>query len=119
MNPMITMAKTASLLATANKRVEELEAKIAGLEKRAEAEQFLLSMMEDVHAPQALRPTSVRDFLEKRATVESQDLEVTKAAAKLAGGQNFEIGDPTRPTHAAGDGSLADQMFEDYLLGTA
>jgi len=120
MKPMIQMAKTASNLVAANRRVVELEAKLTGLEKRAEVEQFLISMIEDAHAPSALRPTSIRDFLEKRAAIEKQDLEVAKLAAKMVSSQGFEIGDPEQPTplQSGGDGSLADQMFTDYLLGS-
>lgn len=112
------MTKTSSALVASRREVSELRTKLAGLEKRAQAESFLLQMMEDPRAPLALRPTSVSDFISKRAAIEEQDLEVAKLAAKLYGGQDFGIGDPDQPAEPpqmAYNESRADAEFTEWL----
>lgn len=117
---VVKLAQTAKALVEAKKKVSELETKLAALEKRAEAEGFLLDMMQDPRAPLALRPSSVADFLEKRAAIEKQDLEVAKLAAKMASSRGFEIGDPEDPTPLfQSTGSRADDEFVEYLLSTS
>jgi hypothetical protein len=116
--PMLLLAKTASALTASRKEAGELKARVARLEKRAEAEAFLLKMADDPRAPLFLKPSSVADFMAKRAAIEEQDLEVAKLAARLYGGQDFGIGDPEQPTSAAPyDESRADAEFTDWLAG--
>lgn len=121
MTPLLNMAKTASALADARKEVEALRAKLAGYEKRAAVEEFLVAMLDDARAPRALKPSSVTDFLEKRAAIEKQDLEVARMAVKLAATQGFEIGNPEPvppgPASPYND-SRADAEFQDWLLGS-
>lgn len=121
MTPLLDMAKTASALADARKEVEALRAKLAGYEKRAAVEEFLVATMNDARAPRALKPSSVADFLEKRAAIEQQDLEVARMAVKLAASQGFEIGnpEPAAPgTMTPYNESRADAEFNDWLLGS-
>lgn len=120
-NSNMSMVKTAASLATANARVAELEARVGELEKRAAAEEFLIEVMDDPATPFALRPTSIDDFLEKRAMIEGIDLETARAAVKLAGaGSGFEIGTPDASTPLyESSGSQADDMFIQYLLGSS
>ena len=120
MTPLLNMAKTAAALAEARKEICALRTKIAGLEKRAAAEEFLVSMMHDTRSPPALKPSSVADFLEKRAAIEQQDLQVAKLAAKMAASQGFEIGNPEAGTSQPGpyNESRADAEFQDWLLGS-
>lgn len=120
MTPALRFAKTASDLSQALKRVRELESKVAGLEKRAEAEKFLVETMANSRAPLSLRPTSISDFLEKRALIENSNLEAAKLAVQMtSAGEKFEIGDPedSRPLYSS-LGSRADDDFVDYLLGS-
>lgn len=118
MKPILAMAKTASELAESRRRVTELETKVAQLEKRAAAEEFLLKAMDDPRSPTFLRPSSVSDFMSKRAAIEAQDLEVAKLAAKLHGGQDFGIGDPEQPTPLLPyNESRADNDFTEWLAG--
>jgi hypothetical protein len=114
-------AKTARALAASHQEAAELRAKLAGFEKRAAAESFLISMMEDSRAPLALKPSSVADFMSKRAAIEKQDLEVAKLAAKMVGSQGFEIGDPEEPSPLFPEynGSRADAEFTEWLAGLA
>lgn len=113
---LIAMAKTASELVESRKRVGELEAKISEMEKRAAAEQFLLTAMNDPRSPLFLKPSSVADFMSKRAAIEAQDLEVAKLAARLHGGQDFGIGDPEQSTPLLPyDDSRADHEFTEWL----
>lgn len=112
------MTKMSSALVASRRGATELRTRLTGLEKRAEAEAFLLQMMEDPRAPPALRPTSVSDFMSKRAAIEEQDLEVAKLAARLYGGQDFGIGDPDRPpesSQVAYNESRADDEFNQWL----
>jgi hypothetical protein len=122
MTPLVAMAKTASALVDARKEIETLRAKLATHEKRAAAEEFLVTMMQDARSPLALKPSSVTDFLEKRAAIEQQDLEVAKLAAKMAASQGFEIGNPEPVTDAQRGSyyneSRADAEFQDWLLGS-
>lgn len=115
------LAKTARALAASHREVAELRAKLAEFEKRAEAEDFLMQMMGDARAPLALKPSGVADFMSKRAAIEKQNLEVAKLAAKLAGSQGFEIGDPEEPTPLlpAYNESRADAEFAEWLAGLA
>ena len=117
---MIQMAKTAQQLIDSRKEVESLRAKLAEFEKRAQAETFLVDMMSDVSAPLAMKPSSVSDFLEKRASVEKlPDIEVAKTAVKMASANGFEVGGPDEPTPLyQSSGSRADDEFTDYLLGS-
>lgn len=113
----VKLAQVAKALTESKKRVSELETEIADYEKRAAAEGFLLDMMQDPRAPLALRPSSVADFMEKRAAIEKQDLEVAKLAAKMASSHGFEIGDPDDPSPLfQSTGSRADDEFLEYLL---
>jgi hypothetical protein len=114
------MAKTASDLIASRKENDDLRAKLAGFEKRAQAEAFLIDMMSDVGAPLAMKPSSVADFLEKRAAVEKlPDIEVAKTAVKMASANGFEIGGPDEPTPLyQSSGSQADDEFTEYLLGS-
>jgi hypothetical protein len=113
---LITMAKTATNLVASKKRVTELETKISEFEKRAAAEQFLVSMMNDPRSPLFLKPSSVADFMSKRAAIEAQDLEVAKLAARLHGGQDFGIGDPEKDTPLLPfNESRADNEFTEWL----
>lgn len=118
---MLAIVKTATKLAAARKEVDDLRSKVEAFEKRAAAEKFLLEMMESPQAPIALRPDSVADFMAKRASVEEQDIEVAKLAAKLFGGQDFGIGDPEtvddQPSGSAYNESRADNEFVDWLRG--
>jgi hypothetical protein len=112
------MTKMSSALVASKKEATGLSTKLAGLEKRAQAEAFLLQMMEDPRSPSALRPTSVADFMSKRAAIEEQDLEVAKLAARLYGGQDFGIGDPDRPDELSPmpyNESRADAEFTEWL----
>jgi len=117
----LQIAKLASSLVAAKKKISELESKVADFEKRAECEDFLISMLENSQAPAPMKPTSIFDFLEKRAKIEKQDLQIMKLAAEMASSQKFEIGDPEQfPQSVSGNynESAADQMFTDYLLGS-
>jgi len=117
---ILQLTKTANALVAANKKVADLEARVVEFEKRAAAEGFLIEMMESPRAPFALKPSSVADFLEKRAAIEKQDLEVAKLAAKMAGSHGFEIGSPETPAPLfQSTGSQADDEFIAYLLGTS
>ena len=78
------LAQVTKTLAETQKKVADLQAELKAHEKRAEAEGFLLDMMQDPRAPLALRPSSVADFMAKRAAIEKQDLEVANLAANLA-----------------------------------
>lgn len=115
----IQLAKTASDLIAARKRVEELETKLAEHEKRAAAESLLIDLMSDPRAPLSLKPSSVADFLEKRAAVEKVDIETAKLAMKMASSHGFEIGAPEDPTPLfQSSGSKADDEFTEWLLGS-
>lgn len=117
--PTIQLAKTASALATSRKEVAELRARVVGLEKRAAAETFLLEMMESARAPMALKPSSIEDFLKKRAAIEQHDLEVAKLAAKIAGEGDFGIGDVEEETIPRPyNESRADAEFTDWLVNS-
>ena len=114
------MAKTASELVASRRENDELRAKLAEFEKRAQAEAFLVEMMSDVSAPLSMKPSSVADFLEKRASVERlSDIEVAKMAVKMASAHGFEIGGPDEPDPLyQSSGSRADDDFTEYLLGS-
>lgn len=115
----ILLAKTAAQLSSSKKRVEELEAKLAVFEKRAEAEEILKEMMHDASIPPHLRPSSPEEFLDKRAQIEGQDLGTVKLALKMAGNVDFGVGEPesTTPLYESAD-SKADAMFTDWLLSS-
>jgi hypothetical protein len=116
---MIQMAKTAQELVDTRKEVEELKTKLADFEKRAGAEAFLIDMMSDARAPLSLKPSSVADFIEKRAAIEKVDLKTAELAVKMASAHGFEIGVPEEPTALyQSSGSKADDDFIDYLLGS-
>ena len=119
MKPALQFAKTASALATSQKRVVELESRLAEFEKRAEAEAFLIETMSNTRAPLSLRPSSIADFLEKRAMVEKSNLEAAKLAVQMsAGGTGFQIGDPEDSRPLSSSGSRADDEFIDYLTSS-
>ena len=117
---MIQMAKTAQQLVDSRKEVDELKVKLASHEKRAAAELFLIDMMSDPRAPLSIKPSSVADFIEKRAAIEVlENIEVAKLAAKMASTHGFEIGSPEEPTTLyQSTGSRADDEFTEYLLGS-
>ena len=118
--PHLDMAKTAAQLVTYRKEVEELKSKLAAFEKRAEAEQFLIDLAQDPHAPLHLKPSGIADFLEKRASVEKlPDIAMAKTAAKMAGSHGFEIGEVEEPTTLfESNGSRADDEFTEWILGS-
>lgn len=95
----------------------ELEAKVAHLEKLAEAEKFLTEI-QDSDAPMSIRPTTIEDFLEKRAALaEGDNLKSAELAVKIASRQDFQIGEvseQTRPEHQTGEGK-ADAIMSEWL----
>ena len=120
MNPALALAKTASELVSVRKHVRELETKLAEFEKRAAAEAFLIETMANARAPYALKPSSIADFIEKRAVIEKTNLEAAKLAIQMTSMQGFEIGAPdqTQPLPSS-SGSRADDEFTEYLLGSS
>lgn len=117
MTPALQLAKTAAELVDVRRHAADLEARLAVFEKRAETEAFLVDMLTNPRAPNAFRPSSVGDFLEKRALIEKQNLEAAKLAVEMANGHGFEIGDVEKPdTNYVTQGSRADDEFVDYLL---
>ena len=117
---MIQMAKTAQALSVSKKENEDLRAKLAEFEKRAEAEAFLIDMMGNPRAPLSMKPSSVSDFIDKRAAIEKlESIEVAKTAVSMASTHGFEIGEADEPDHLQqSNGSRADDEFNDYLLGS-
>lgn len=117
---VIQMTKVANELVASRRENDELRAKLAEFEKRAEAEAFLIDMMSDAGAPLSMKPSSVEDFLDKRAAIEKLDsIEIAKTAVKMASAHGFEIGGPDEPTPLyQSSGSRADDEFTDYLLGS-
>lgn len=115
---MLVMAKTASELVSSRKELTELKVKLALLEKRAEAESFLVELMSDPASPVHFRPSGVDDFLAKRAQVEKLDLNQARLATKIASRGTFEVGEPEdeQPRYSV-SGSKADDEFTDWLTG--
>ena len=115
--PFLKLAKLATENIDLKKEAENLREKVAKFEKRAEAEQVLIDLIHSNDAPIALRPSSVEDFLNKRAQIEEKDLETVKLAAKMASAQDFGIGDPENESSLFNSsGSKADDMFTEWLL---
>jgi hypothetical protein len=107
-------------LTTANKALEaelaETKGRLAVLEKRAAAEEFLLGIKDDLSAPVSLRPTTPEDFLEKRAALEAhENLQSAELAVKMASRQDFEIGNvaDSPPAAQPGEGT-ANAIFTDW-----
>jgi len=116
---MTTTLKLAEALTAARAEIRELRTKIAGYERREAAEGFLIEALDSQELPPSLRPSSVPDFLEKRAMVEKHDLKATKLAAQMLA-QGYEIGGPEKidaPTVPYND-SRADAEFEAWLAGS-
>jgi hypothetical protein len=111
-------AKLGRELVASRKECDALKVKLAGLEKRAAAEVFLTSLLQDPTAPMHLRPSGVEDFLSKRDQVEKLDLETAKLAAQMASRGGFEIGEPedASPRYSSSS-SKADDQFVDWLSG--
>ena len=107
-------------LTQANKALEtelaETKAKLAVLEKRAQAEDFLLKIKDDMSAPVSLRPTTPEDFLQKRAALEAhENLQSAELAVKMASRQDYEIGTVAEPPAQVQTGeSKADAIFTDW-----
>lgn len=116
----LILAKTAANLRDAKSRVSELEGELASFKKKAAAEDLLLKIMQDPNVPLHLKPSSIADFVEKRAHLEAlEDIAVAEAAVKMASSQGFEIGAPEDPTPLyQSSGSPADDMFTDWLLNS-
>lgn len=95
----------------------ELKARVERLEKLAAAEQFLINI-DDSAAPVSLRPTTLEDFMEKRAALaEGENLKSAALAVKIASRQDFQIGDVSdhaRPEHQTGEGQ-ANAVFQNWL----
>lgn len=95
------------------------QAKVAEYEKRESAEEFLISIMNDPRTPPQFRPTTAREFLDKRAQIEGlDDIKAARSAVKMAQVGSFEIGDVNEEgaTDTVYSGSRADNEFTDWLI---
>lgn len=113
--PLLKLSSLASANVALRRECDELRERLEAFEKRAAAESLLASD----EVPAHFRPTSVDDFLDKRAQIEDQDLETVKLAMKMSSGADFSIGAPEENTPLyQSSGSQADDMFTEWLLGS-
>lgn len=119
--PTAHMAKISAENVQLRKQLSAATEKLAGHEKRADAESILVDAMRDPRTSLDLRPVDVEDFLAKRAEVEAlPDVSSARTAVKLASRGAFTVGEPddTAGNRPASTGSKAEDDFVNHFLGS-
>jgi len=95
------MRKLASVKQAADSDKAAMAVKLEEFEKKAEAEDFLLELINDRNTPATLKPTTIEEFLEKRAEISHKNLDVIREAIRISsagsGDRSISLADDSAP----------------------